>query len=136
MAATSVVFVRPASTDTTVSSAGCVGDPQAVDEARRLAARAQLGVDRAAAAVDDDERVRGGEAHDGLRRRADGGGVFEQLAAKLEDRRSIEPHRFVEAERDVEVLNRLPGRALHEVVDARDHDELAAGRSTRHPMSQ
>ncbi len=91
MAATSVVFVRPASTETTVSSAACVGDPQAVDEARRLAARAQLGVDRAPAAVHDDERGRGGEAHDGLRRRANGAGVFEQLAAEFEDRRQFSP---------------------------------------------
>ncbi len=41
-------------------------------------------------------------------------------------RESVEPQRFVEAERDVEILNRLAGRALHEVVDAGDHDELAA----------
>ena len=64
---------------------GRVGDPQPVDEAGRLAARAQLGVDGATAAVDDHERARHRQAHDGLGRRADGACIFEQLTTKLKD---------------------------------------------------
>ena len=66
IAATSVVFVRPGQHRDDRVERRLVGDPQAVDEARRLAARAQLGVDRAPAAVHDDERRRGGEADDRL----------------------------------------------------------------------
>src|SRR5262245_59866217 len=34
----------------------------------------------------------------------------------------LEPQRFVEAVHQVEVLQRLAGRALHQIVDGRDHD--------------
>src|SRR5215510_9381319 len=41
--------------------------------------------------------------------------------------RSLQPQPFVEAEGDVEVLHRLSGRPLHEVVDADDEHELPPG---------
>ncbi len=63
-----------------------IGDAQAVDEARRFALRAQLGVDRAAAAMHDNDWRRGSHADDRLRRRADSRCVFKQFAAEFEDR--------------------------------------------------
>jgi hypothetical protein len=62
-----------------------VRDAQAVDEARRLTARAKLGIDRAATAVHDGQRSVGGEAHDGRRRALHRGRVFEQFPPELQD---------------------------------------------------
>ena len=39
---------------------------------------------------------------------------------------SVQPRRFGKSEGHVEVLNRLAGGALHQVVDARHHHELTA----------
>ncbi len=62
-----------------------VRNPEAVDEARRQSLRFELGIDRASAAVYDDERDRGRETDNRLGRRADRGCVFEQLSAELEN---------------------------------------------------
>ena len=72
---------------------GGIGDPQAVDEPRFEPARAQLGVDRPAAAMDDDERLTAPRAHDRRQPRLRiARGVLEQLAAKLQD--SGHTHQF------------------------------------------
>ena len=48
-------------------------------------------------------------------------------------RELLEPERLVEAVHQVEVLERLAGRPLHQIVDGRDHDGAAVpgGRRTR-----
>ncbi len=68
-----------------------VRDAQAIDEARRFPARAQLRVDRAPSAVHDDERSMRREANDRVRRGAHRACVFEQLAPEFEDRRQLSP---------------------------------------------
>src|SRR5687768_14931444 len=40
---------------------------------------------------------------------------------------SVQPQRFIEAVGDIEVLDRLAGRTLDQVVDDRHHHQLASG---------
>ena len=66
-------------------------------------------------------------------------GRLEELAAELEDRAAGSQQRrpFVEAAGDVEVLQRLAGGALHEIVETRDdHEPRRVAASRRQPMSQ
>ena len=115
-----------------------VGDPQAVDEARRLAARPEVRVDRAAAAVDDDERTVRAERGDrpAAARIAVASSSSSPPSLRTVAMASIEARGLVEAERDVEVLHRLAGRPLHQVVDARRPSRAAPSGETRQPMSQ
>ena len=87
IAATSAVLVRPASTETTVSSVAASVTRRPSTKRGRLAARAQLGVDRPAAAVDDDERPDAARRTIAAAAERDRRGVLEQLAAEFEDRR-------------------------------------------------
>ena len=105
---------------------GRVGDAQAVDLRRRDAATIELGVDRAPAAMDDAPaaaETTSDAAHAAICARCSR--RLEQLAAKFEHQRaaSQQGRPFVEATGDVEVLQRLARRALHQVVEARDDHE-------------
>ena len=57
IAATNLVLIEPASTDTTMLSVVGVGDAQAIDLPLRDADLRQRGIDFAAAAMHDDQRL-------------------------------------------------------------------------------
>ena len=129
MAATKRVLMAPASTETTTSSVGASVTRRPSTCRFGMPALGQRRVDLPAAAVDDDQRGRARRRRHAPRRarQSSGRSRAARRRASAASSASQQPRALVEPEHDVQVLHRLAGRALHQVVDGTDDEHAPVG---------